>query len=89
MARLLYTEDGKQVIRNFQWIRTMSPDGRMSAPREFHGMLILDTGPATSVGRMLLLVQESTPKHALIRYAAVFVLGAFAMAVYTASVATF
>jgi hypothetical protein len=78
MARLLFTENGRQIMRNFTWLRVVWPDGRMSKPMEVPGTFILSTGTEPETARVLELVadpQRSAPQGTFLRYAAVFLLG--------------
>ncbi len=44
MGKLIYTHNGKQIVRNFQYLVFQDANGRMSCPVEFHGTIILATG---------------------------------------------
>ena len=44
MGRLLMTENGVQYLRNFKHYVVVWPDGRMSGPFEFPGVILLTTG---------------------------------------------
>ena len=44
MGKLVFTEDGKTIIRNFSAIRTYNAKGRMSPRRKFNGLVILECG---------------------------------------------
>lgn len=44
MAKLLFTENGVQLWRNFTWVRIIQPDGRVTQPMKFQGTVLLSTG---------------------------------------------
>ncbi len=89
MARLLLTENGRQMWRTFTYLRVIWPDGRMSKAMEVEGTFLLTTGHEPETERVLELVLDKTPKRSLFHWkrdAMVFALGALAMAVYAATV---
>lgn len=57
MGKILLTENGVQVWRNFKYIVVVWRDGRMSKPREFSGTILLTTG--TEEERTLQLVHPA------------------------------
>ena len=44
MGKLIFTENGRTIIRNFSMIRKYDAQGLMSKPREFNGLVILECG---------------------------------------------
>lgn len=78
MGRLLFTENGKQMWRTFTFLRVIWPDGRVSKAMKVDGTFLLQTGTEPETERVLELVadeKKSAPKHALLPYAAAFLLG--------------
>lgn len=76
MGRFIFTENGKQMFRNFKWIRVIWPDGRMSRPIEFQGSIVINTGHEPETDRVLEFLVERTPQQQpYLRYAAAFILG--------------
>ncbi len=71
MAKIIYTDSGRQVFRNFDWVRIIRPDGRMSHAVEFHGSILLGNEPR----RLLTLLPDEAPKRTFLQSAGLVMLG--------------
>ena len=92
MAKLIFTENGKQIHRTFTELWVIRPDGRMAQPKKIGEgyTFLLTTGEDGTDGRPLtVLMPESAPKRHLARDAMAFGLGAIAMVLYAVRFATF
>lgn len=63
MGKLIYSHNGKQIVKNFEYLVFQDANGLMSVPVKFHGTIILVTGDGLPRDRrMLEFIAKVDPK---------------------------
>jgi len=88
MGKVAHLVNGRLNVTSADWIQECTLNGELSHPRPFRGILLVQSGSESGgLGGLVTRINEA-PTRSWLADVGIFLIGAVAMACYTASVAT-